>query len=149
MMSKSDLWTIRPACVRDMDVLADIYLRVRRITFLWVDPGDFHAADFVIHTQGERIFVCEDRNGVIAGFLTLWEPDDFIHMLYILPEFQGFGAGKALLAALPEWPNRRYRLKCLVKNTRAIAFYRTLGFKIIGDGSSPEGDYKDMRLSGG
>ncbi|MFS8111327.1 N-acetyltransferase [Rhizobium jaguaris] len=148
MTSKSDLWTIRPACERDTDVLADIYLRVRRITFLWVDPREFHNTDFVIHTQGERIFVCEDRNGTIAGFMALWEPDDFIHMLYIEPAFQGLGAGKALLAALPEWPKRRYRLKCLVKNTLAMAFYRTLGFEIVGDGSSPEGDYKDMRLSG-
>jgi ribosomal protein S18 acetylase RimI-like enzyme len=83
---------------------------------------------------------------MIAGFLTLWEPDNFIHMLYILPAFQGSGAGRALLAALPDWPRRRYRLKCLVKNTRAIAFYRAIGFEIVGDGASPEGDYKDMQL---
>ncbi|WFU09312.1 GNAT family N-acetyltransferase [Rhizobium sp. CB3090] len=148
MTSKPDIWTIRPAYQRDTDVLADIYLRVRRMTFLWVDPGKFHSEDFVGQTPGEHVFVCEDRNGTIAGFMTLWEPDDFIHMLYILPEFQGRGAGKALLAALPDWPQRRYRLKCLVKNTRAIAFYRSLGFAIIGDGSSPEGDYKDMQLRG-
>ncbi|MEF0940112.1 GNAT family N-acetyltransferase [Rhizobium sp. BR 362] len=146
MTSKSDLWTIRPAQEGDTDVLSDIYLRVRRMTFLWVDPGKFQSEDFAGHTRGERVFVCEDRNGTVAGFMTLWEPDDFIHMLYILPAFQGRGAGKALLAALPEWPKRRYRLKCLVKNTRAIAFYRSLGFAIIGDGSSPEGDYKDMQL---
>ncbi|WFU02227.1 GNAT family N-acetyltransferase [Rhizobium sp. CB3171] len=148
MTSKPDLWTIRPARERDTDILADIYLRVRRMTFLWVDPGKFHSEDFAIHTKGERVFVCEDRNGTIAGFMALWEPDDFIHMLYILPAFQGRGAGKALLAALPEWPKRHYRLKCLVKNTRAIAFYRGLGFAIIGDGSSPEGDYKDMQFGG-
>jgi ribosomal protein S18 acetylase RimI-like enzyme len=148
MTSKSVPWIIRPARERDTDILAEIYLSVRRRTFLWVDPGKFHIEDFVGQTQGERIFVCEDERGTVAGFMALWEPDDFIHMLYILPEFQGRGAGKALLAALPEWPERRYRLKCLVNNTRAMAFYRALGFEITGDGSSPEGDYKDMRLSG-
>ncbi|ACM25275.1 GNAT family N-acetyltransferase [Agrobacterium sp. SHOUNA12C] len=148
MTSEANQWTIRPAREQDTDSLAEIYLGVRRQTFIWVDPVRFHREDFAAHTQGEHIFVCEDSSGTIAGFLTLWEPDDFIHMLYILPAFQGSGAGKALLAALPDWPRRRYRLKCLVRNTRAIAFYRAIGFKIVGDGASPEGDYKDMQLSG-
>ncbi len=129
-----------------MQTLAEIYLQVRRETFRWVDPDRFTLEDFATHTNGERLFVCEDGNGAIAGFAAIWEPDDFIHMLYILPAFQGCGAGKALLAALPDWPRRRYRLKCLVKNIRAMAFYRMLGFEIIGDGASPEGDYKEMRL---
>jgi len=129
-----------------MPPLAEIYLRVRRETFLWVDPGRFSLEDLAIHTTGERLFVCEDGHGMIAGFAAIWEPDDFIHMLYILPAFQGHGAGKALLTALPDWKSRRYRLKCLVKNTRAMAFYQALGFEIIGDGASAEGDYKEMRL---
>lgn len=128
--------------------LAEIYLIVRRETFLWVDPSHFTLEDFATHTTGERLFVCEDKHGTIVGFAALWEADDFIHMLYILSAFQGRGAGKALLAALPDWPGRRYRLKCLVRNTRAMAFYRALGFAVIGDGASPEGDYKEMRLSG-
>lgn len=130
-----------------MQQLAEIYLRVRRETFLWVEPGHFTLEDFAAHTNGERLFVCEDEHGAVVGFAAIWEPDDFIHMLYILPTFQGRGAGKALLAGLPEWPQRRYRLKCLVKNMRAMAFYRRLGFEIIGDGASPEGDYKEMRLA--
>jgi ribosomal protein S18 acetylase RimI-like enzyme len=146
MTSEANHWTIRPAREQDTDSLAEIYLGVRRQTFIWVDPVRFHTEDFAAHTQGERVFVCEDEYGMIAGFLTLWEPDNFIHMLYILPAFQGSGAGRALLAALPDWPRRRYRLKCLVKNTRAIAFYRAIGFEIVGDGASPEGDYKDMQL---
>jgi len=129
-----------------MPLLAEIYLNVRRETFLWVDPSHFSLEDLAVHTAGERLLVCVDRHGVIAGFAALWEPDDFIHMLYILPAFQGRGAGTALLTALPEWPSRRYRLKCLVKNTRAIAFYEAAGFEIIGDGPSPEGGYKEMRL---
>lgn len=146
MTSQFQTWAIRPAHEQDMQTLAEIYLQVRRETFRWVDPDRFTLEDFATHTNGERLFVCEDGNGAIAGFAAIWEPDDFIHMLYILPAFQGCGAGKALLAALPDWPRRRYRLKCLVKNIRAMAFYRMLGFEIIGDGASPEGDYKEMRL---
>ncbi|PST23316.1 GNAT family N-acetyltransferase [Rhizobium sp. JAB6] len=147
MTSKFPTWTIRPAREEDMRTLAEIYLHVRCETFRWVDPDRFALEDFATHTNGERLFVCEDGHGTIAGFAAIWEPDDFIHMLYILPAFQGRGAGKALLAALPDWPRRRYRLKCLVKNIRAMAFYRMLGFEIIGDGASPEGDYKEMRLA--
>jgi ribosomal protein S18 acetylase RimI-like enzyme len=139
-------WTIRPANREDRAILAEIYLAVRQATFTWVDPGHFHEADFAAHTRGERVLVCQDNGGVIAGFLTLWEPEDFIHMLYIRPAFQGRGAGTALLEALPDWPMRPYRLKCLVNNKRAIAFYQGLGFRITGEGSSPEGDYKDMQL---
>ncbi|NLR98756.1 GNAT family N-acetyltransferase [Rhizobium sp. P38BS-XIX] len=146
MTSNSDTWAIRPAREQDLDTLAEIYLHVRRETFLWVDPSHFTLEDFAVHSNGERLFVCENANGAIAGFAAVWEPDDFIHMLYISPDFQGRGAGKALLTGLPEWPERRYRLKCLVKNTRAIAFYQNHGFDIIGDGASPEGDYREMRL---
>jgi ribosomal protein S18 acetylase RimI-like enzyme len=147
-MLKARLWTIRPAEKEDRAVLSDIYLTVRRETFTWVDPGHFHEEDFAAHTRSERVFVCEDRKIGIAGFLALWEPEDFIHMLYIRSAFQGQSAGTALLQALPEWPNRPYRLKCLVKNERATSFYRELGFKVTGTGSSPEGEYRDMRMGG-
>ncbi|TCR90855.1 GNAT family N-acetyltransferase [Rhizobium sp. BK376] len=140
-------WTIRPAEREDRTVLSDIYLYVRRTTFTWVDPGQFHEEDFAAHTRGERVFVCEDRAVGIAGFLALWEPEDFIHMLYIRPRFQGQGAGTALLEFLPGWPVRAYRLKCLVRNKRAMGFYASLGFQVTGNGTSPEGDYLDMQLS--
>lgn len=142
-------WTIRLQRPGDQAILADIYFTVRRQTFDWVDPDAFQRRDFVVHTKGERIFVCEDGDGAIAGFLSLWEPDDFIHMLYIRKERQGTGAGKALLQALPDWPERRYRLKCLVKNIRAKVFYVRSGFKVVGTGSSPEGDYEELILPAG
>jgi GNAT superfamily N-acetyltransferase len=137
-------WTVRPQRTEDERELADIYLSVRRSTFTWVDPGKFHSEDFAAHSNGETVFVCEGPSGVIAGFLALWETDDFIHMLYVRPEFQGAGVGKALLQALPGWPDHRYRLKCLVNNRRAKAFYLAQGFRVTGNGASPEGDYEEM-----
>ena len=50
----------------------------------------------------------------------------------------------ALLAALPDWPHNKYRLKCLVKNSRARAFYCSKGFVVTGSGTSPEGDFEEM-----
>src|SRR5262245_16018695 len=138
-----DVWTIRAGKRADTAQLADIYLTVRRATFTWVDPAQFRREDFAVQSRGERLFVCEDGEGEIAGFLALWPPQDFIHMLYIRPAYHGLGAGSALLRALPEWPERRYRLKCLVHNHQARVFYLRHGFEIVGSGWSPEGGYND------
>lgn len=146
MSLASDVWTVRSAVRADRAQLADIYLTVRRATFTWVDPGQFRREDFQAQSRGERLFVCEDRHGEIAGFLALWPPQNFIHMLYVRADFQGQGAGSALLEALPEWPSRRYRLKCLVHNRLALAFYLKHGFEVVGSGWSPEGSYNDMEL---
>ncbi len=137
-------WKIRPNCPEDVTQLADIYLSVRRQTFTWVDPGKFHREDFAAHTNGEVVSVCEGADGKIAGFISIWAADDFIHMLYILPEFQGKGAGTALLQSLPGWPEHKYRLKCLANNREAKAFYMAHGFQVTGRGASPEGDYEEL-----
>src|ERR1700712_1197625 len=142
-----ELWTTRPARPDDTQALCDIYLTVRRTTFTWVDPSRFHREYFSTHTKDEVVFVCQNEDGGIVGFLALWEPENFIHMLYVRPESQGRGAGTALLQALPNWPRRRYRLKCLVKNERALAYYEAMGFEVCGFGTSAEGDYKDMELA--
>jgi len=119
---------------------------MRRATFTWVDPDRFHILDFAVQSEGETVLVCEMEDGEIAGFVSFWPQDDFIHMLYVRTEFQRGGAGIALLQALPGWPRRRYRLKCLVKNERARKFYQSVGFIISGNGTSSEGDYNDMVL---
>ena len=139
-------WTIRPAVEADQATLSEIYLTARRSTFTWVDPARFHIEDFAVQSKGERVFVCESDDGTVAGFMAIWEADEFIHMLYIRSEFQGGGAGRALLKALPGWPRRRYRLKCLVKNSRARRFYERMGFVVTGQGASAEGEYNDMLL---
>lgn len=137
-------WTIRSPVKADLEELADIYLAVRRQTFTWVDPLVFRHADFFAHTQGEMVWLCEMADGEIAGFMTLWPPDDFIHMLYLRKQYQGLGIGTALLSALPDWPLKKYRLKCLDRNERAKAFYRARGFVLTGNGRSAEGEYGEM-----
>jgi len=135
---------IRTPRVSDREELADIYLTVRRQTFTWVDPSRFRHEDFFAHTQGELVWLAEAPDGAIAGFMTLWAADDFIHMLYIRKEWQGRGVGTALLAALPHWPRHTYRLKCLVNNAGAKAFYLAKGFAVTGTGSSAEGEYEEL-----
>jgi len=136
--------TIRTPQHSDREELADIYLQVRRQTFTWVDPYKFRHEDFAAHTQGELVWLAEAADGTIAGFMTLWAADDFIHMLYIRKEWRGRGVGTALLAALPDWPRHKYRLKCLVNNAQAKAFYLSRGFAVTSGGTSSEGEYEEL-----
>ncbi|KQV10540.1 acetyltransferase [Rhizobium sp. Root1203] len=140
-------WIVRAPEGPEREELADIYLTVRRETFTWVAASQFHHGDFFAHTQGEIVWLAETPEGEIAGFMTLWPPDDFIHMLYVRKVWQGKGAGNALLRALPDWPRQKYRLKCLVKNSGAKAFYLTNGFAVTGSGSSAEGDYEELSFT--
>jgi len=136
---------IRPARERDTAILADIYRDGRRQAFTWVDPATFRLDDFAAHSDGEMIWLAQAPDDAIAGFISLWAADDFIHMLYVREAWQRRGIGTALLRALPGWPAHPYRLKCLVANVRARLFYAAHGFVVVGRGRSPEGDYEELR----
>lgn len=139
---------IATPALADLDALAQIYREVRRDTMNWIDPGAFRLEDFFDHTAGETLLLARSDAGDRLGFISLWDPDDFIHLLYVDRPWQGHGVGSALLLALPEWPNRCYRLKCLVKNPQAKRFYLRHGFTVVGSGASPEGAYEEMALPG-
>lgn len=128
----------------DLPAIARVYYAARIATMTWLDPSRFNVSDFASHAAGEDVLVARSPNGEVVGFISVWSPDDFIHMLYVDPTSQGRGAGTALLHALPGWPHRRYRLKCLVHNVRAKAFYERHGFAVTGWGESEEGAYDEM-----
>lgn len=135
---------IAPATAADVPTLARIYYEVRLATMTWVDPSLYRADDFASHAAGEDVLTARSPDGKILGFISVWPADDFIHMLYVEPSSQGHGVGTRLLQALPGWPTRRYRLKCLTRNTRAKVFYERHGFRVISNGVSEEGAFKEM-----
>ena len=134
-------WTIRPATPADHATLAEIYLHSRRHTFTWQDPADFQLTDFALHSAGENIWLAQDTQQCIAGFISIWEPDHFIHMLYVHADFHGQGVGTVLLAGLAEWAQRPWQLKCLTRNTRAQQFYARHGFVVTGQGQTADGEF--------
>ena len=83
-----------------------------------------------------------------VGFVSVSEPDDFIHHLHVDPKFLRHGIGRALLRALPGWPTTRFRLKCLSLNTAALAFYRAPGFAQVGAGRAEDQDYMVLEFAG-
>lgn len=87
----------------------------------------------------------DDRR--LVGFISVWEPDDFIHHLHADPCFMRRGIGQALLSALPGWKTTRYRLKCVSANEAALAFYRAMGFTQIGEGRADGQDYRLLEVA--
>ncbi len=140
--------TVRDAVARDVPALRELFLLSRRETFVWQAAGAFQLADFEAQTEGERLRVAEDDSGQLAGFMSVWEPDHFIHHLYVHRQHHRRGIGRALLRALPGWPAMRYRLKCLRANVSALAFYGACGFAEIGAGSAEDGEYLLLESSG-
>jgi len=131
---------IRPATEHDRPALRELFLLARRATFTWLDGENFREEDYDGQTRGERVLVAEADDGSIAGFVALWEPDRFVHHLYLAAGQQGRGIGRALLQALG-WPEQPLQLKCLRRNEAAQAFYLALGFAQIGQGRGNDGEY--------
>ena len=87
-------------------------------------------AEFRAQTQGEQIDLVVAQ-GKIAGFISVWEPDWFVHHLYVDPQAQGSGLGARLIALVAERAGEQgLSLKCLVENKGAMSFYRGLGFAL-------------------
>ena len=76
-----------------------------------------------------------------VGFLSTSSTSDSlkVHQLFILPEHQGQGIGSACMTCIIEDASAEEKaltLQVLKINTRAIAFYQRLGFKIADENST-------------
>lgn len=129
----------------DRKVLSRIYLESRQDTFTWLSPTSFRLSDFDRDTAGEAIWVAE-RQGTLLGFVSVDEADNFIHNLFVATQWLGHGIGSQLLATSLANINSPARLKCLLDNARAIAFYRTKGWQEVGEGVSDDGRYVVLEM---
>jgi ribosomal protein S18 acetylase RimI-like enzyme len=146
--------SVRPAVVDDVAAVREIGLKTWPVAYDGLVSPEFIAdglaqwwSPAVVErgiTQGlTLVAVVEDRVvgmvglGQEAGFWVMWK-------LYVLPELQGRGVGKALLdgaiGALPEGTDQLL-LDVLVGNEQAIRFYRKNGFGAAR--STPERDLGD------
>ena len=131
---------IRPVEPNDLPALRDLFLKSRRAAFHWEPPSSFALSDFDSQTEGELQMVALDGERPV-GFISVWEPDNFIHHLHVDPHLSRSGIGQALLSALPGWKVTRYRLKCVSTNEAALAFYRARRFTQVGEGRADDQDY--------
>ena len=87
-------------------------------------------------TSDERILVAS-ADGIIVGTSKLKKGAERneMHTIYILPEFQGKGLGRALFAESLAWfdKNKDIQIDTAVYNYQAIKFYEGLGFVATGE----------------
>lgn len=119
---------IKTATAADRAALAEIYLIDRQQDFPWVtDP---QLADFEHDSRGEFVLVAW-VDGQRAGFCSLYRLANFIHLLFIAPEFRQMGIGESLLTEMRQYATEPMTLKCVMANEGALKFYARVGFQIV------------------
>jgi ribosomal protein S18 acetylase RimI-like enzyme len=136
---------VRPALAADRAALSSLYQRCRMLAE-WMPASERGRGDFDRDTNGETVFVAVGEGGELDGFVAVWEPDSFIHHLYVRPEARRQGVASALLDALAGHFALPWRLKCVRLNTVALDFYSKRGWKEVGAGKGVQGHYAVLEL---
>jgi GNAT superfamily N-acetyltransferase len=131
---------IRPGTPSDRPFLRTLFLHSRKHSWPWADSTGWALEDYDTATRNEQVWVAE-IDGHRAGFASVWESDNFLHNLFVDPQWQGHGVGSALLRHVQTTFTGTGSLKCLVQNEQALAFYQHHGWHTEARGISPEGDY--------
>lgn len=120
---------VRKANEGDWECLADLYFSVRKSTMLWLKPEQIRREEFFEYAPEEEQWLAE-IDGALAGFISIYAPKSFIHMLFVDKKFQGHGVGSLLVERASKIYPRPMRLKCGTDNKSACAFYEKIGFEI-------------------
>ncbi|GLF90845.1 acetyltransferase [Bacillus safensis] len=131
---------IREASNKDYSKLRQIYLASRRQSFHWLNQEEINLQDFDQDTQEEQIFLAEENNQIL-GFISLYVPDRFIHLLFVHPDVAGQGAGDLLLKHAVKVLGTPVTLKCVSENHKALSFYRKRGWKAVVEEGEPGAKY--------
>lgn len=78
-----------------------------------------------------------EKAGTLQGFSSVWAEDRFLHHFYIHPDAHRSGIGRALMEETLDRCGASLSLKCAVRNVRARAFYRAMGWT---ETNEPGGD---------
>ena len=132
--------TIREFLDADRGALCEVYLVARQDPSVWEAPEANRHHDFDVSTAGEWIAVAL-WDSVPVGFASIWEPESFVHNLFVHPAFQGRGIGTALLGVCEAHHSSRATPKCLVANRAAQHFYLARAWRMLSEGVGPEGPY--------
>jgi len=138
--SVAQVWHIEPFRSRHLPGLRQVFLSARRQAFDWLPADSFRLADLDEQIEGETLLVAVHGEDPV-GFVAWWPPGEFIHHLFVAPRWQGRGIGSALLAACLEQIGRPAQLKCLCRNTTALAYYEQRGWRIAKREQGENGEY--------
>jgi ribosomal protein S18 acetylase RimI-like enzyme len=122
---------IRPAREDEFDAVTRVWFDSHVSTGLAV-PGDSSFEDLRARipreiAKGWQLYVAE-LDGRVAAMLAFRTRDTYLDQLFVAPEHQGKGIGKALLAFTRAHLPDEILLRTAIANHRAIAWYEREGF---------------------
>jgi GNAT superfamily N-acetyltransferase len=135
------------AAVSDYPALREIFYSARRDSFHWLNPDDLKLSDFDSSTEAELILTAWTENK-IAGFISVWMPDRFIHNLFVIHDCRGHGVGTALINEAARRAGLPLSLKCAMHNTSALSYYLSHGWKIEKEETGGAEQYYLMSFTG-
>ena len=132
--------TIRRASDPDANTLQTIYQKCL-VEAAWQQRAAETIPSFSDVTRGETVWVAVGACDQILAVLVVQEAGAYIHHLYVDPQAQAQGLGRALLQHLQTYLAFPWRLKCVAQNHAALKFYRHLGWYEIEQGQGDDGVY--------
>lgn len=121
---------IRKAKEDDTEKLATLFLITRQKTFKSAPPQKFKMGDYKESVVAEEVWIAEE-DGDIVGFVSLWRPDNFIHNLFVHPDWQNQGIGQKLLKKAEKRLSFPMELKVTTDNIKAQKFYQKHGWEKV------------------
>ena len=140
-------FAIRPYAPADAEACTRIFDRAWHAGHPYA-PRTIDAAEFSANTRNETILVAEVPGHGVAGFVSVYEPENFVHNLYVEPDLHGRGIGRALLGRAVALAGGTASLKCQARAAQALAFYRHLGWSEVTAGISEFGEWVTLRSPG-
>lgn len=131
---------IRQAKEEDQQALENIFYITRQITFNVTLNVLLKKEDYEKSVAGEEVWVAQIRDEIV-GFISLWLLDNFIHNLFIHPNWQNKGIGKKLLQKAEERLLFPITLKVTLHNYKACQFYLSQGFEEVSIHKDPTEPY--------
>ena len=107
----------------------------------WLPPHARLRVKFTEVSNVEMVHVIKAGAGELAGFVSVYKPESFVHHLFVAPQYQRQGLASSLLSSLHTWLPLPWRLKCIRGNTDALSFYAVAGWKEVGVGENEDGQY--------
>lgn len=131
---------IREPKEEDHKSLAIIFLIARQKTFIPRQDEVFALEDYSESVAGEEIWVAE-KDGIVVGFVSMWVDDNFIHNLFVHPDWHKLGIGSALLKKAESRLKCPMELKVRLENLNACKFYQKHGWIKVDLSSDPKEPY--------
>jgi GNAT superfamily N-acetyltransferase len=122
----------------------EVIYRDCRMEAAWLPRAIRERSDFARDTEGEALFVALGNTNEPEGFISVWEPESFVHHLYVRRSARRRGVGERLLNSLNGRIPRPWRVKCVRANAEAFRFYLKRGWTEVSSGISEDGPFSTL-----